>query len=200
MRPANDDLASVLEDVAYPPLPEAEIQDLRLRRLFALWNAWCGADAMPEWRRYPTTDLVPWWPSLTLVAVENGRNAPDALKIVVQGAEIVAHDRANHMGKTFAQAYTPFLLSRIMPGYSALLTSGKPVYTRREGGDIKGYPVVFEKLLLPFGRPGGPVTHILNCLYLQRSNAPNPSRTPDTVDAPYLVHGLVFDESSQSQA
>lgn len=162
-----------IEECAFPALPPSAIADTRLAALFAKWDdarAREGA-SFPSRRHLPAESLARWWPALTLLEFE-GPPAELRLRIRVHGGDIVDLDGANHTGRLLAEAYPANVQRVVRPGYAHVAECGRAVYHAREGGDLRGYPAVYEKLLLPLAGPDGALRYILNCLYLTR--APDP--------------------------
>lgn len=160
---------SEMPDIEFPPIGISAIQDQRLVRLFALWDEarFRAGATIPKRADIFAETLAPWWPAITLFEFEG---VPEDLKLRVRvhGGDIVHMDGANHTGKLLTEAYTPFLIDRIRPGYAFVAKTGQPIYQQREGGDLRGYPVVYEKMLPPLAGSDGALRFIINCLYTQQ--------------------------------
>lgn len=178
----------ILPDVEPPgdsdflPLVPDAISDRRLAALFAHWDGARRREgrAIPTRRLLTAESLAPWWPALTLFEFD-GEPAASSLRFRVHGGDMVDLDRANHTGKLLEEAYPAEVHDRIRPGYAYVATRRRAIYQSREGSDLRGYPVLYEKLLLPLAGRDGAFRHILNCLYL--TGPPPEMRRDDYFDA-----------------
>ncbi|MBI3505350.1 MAG: PAS domain-containing protein [Proteobacteria bacterium] len=143
-------------ELIYPSATSAIIADPRLVALFDLWNAGRAASGaeMPSRASLPAEDLVRWWPALTLLEFE-GPPADLRLRIRVHGGDIVSLDGVNGTGRLLADIFDRARFDKVKPGYMTVAIMNRPAYHKRESGDFQGYPVVYEKLLLPLAGPQG---------------------------------------------
>ena len=133
------------------------VRAINQRWLLKTWHREKGAHRVPLWR--------------DVIAEELSRVAAQISILQVVGGEGAARFLIRFHGDLIAQAYGSAdcrgkQLDEIVPAghlapYHRVMESGQPVYTIHEVTDRDGRPVNHERLLLPYGRDGQTVDHIL---------------------------------------
>lgn len=137
------------------------VRAINQRWLLKSWNRGKGAHRIPLWQ--------------AVIAEELSRVATDLSILKVCGRDDAPRFQIRYHGTAIAQAYgspdcTGSHLDEIVPAtdqakhlapYRRTLQSGYPVYTIHDVTDRNGRLVHYERLLLPYGRDGERVDHIL---------------------------------------
>ena len=137
------------------------VRAINQRWLLKSWNRERGAHRVPLWQ--------------TVIAEDLSRVASYLSILQVSGADGATRFLIRFHGEAIAQAYgspdcTGKHLDEVVPAagrdkhlapYHRTLQSGHPVYTIHDVTDRDGRLVHYERLLLPYGRDGKAVDHIL---------------------------------------
>ena len=128
---------------------------------------------LKSWNRHKGAHRIPLWQAL--IAEDLSRVAAYLSILKVCGRDDAPRFQVRFHGTAIAQAYgspdcTGMHLDEIVPTagqakhlapYRRALHSGHPVYTIHDVTDRNGRLVHYERLLLPYGRDGERVDHIL---------------------------------------
>ena len=144
------------------PYPNAKIaaaiQPGDARNLAEWWVALRGERRFPSRSDFYSEEIARWWPNIILYDVERNDGRID-YRFRVHGENAVTSDGGNFTGRLVRDVVPPEIRDSMLRDYGLVVASGKPVYSilRREA--VQGYPIEFERLLLPLGKDG--VTSIL---------------------------------------
>jgi hypothetical protein len=127
------------------------------------WVALRKGRPYPERTDFHPEDIARWWPDIILYDVER-RDGLLAYRFRVHGENAAASDGGNFTGKLLNDVLVPAMRDSILRDYGIVVASGKAIYSKLTREAVQGFPVEFERLLLPFGT--GQVTTIL--CYLKR--------------------------------
>lgn len=151
--------------MSYPTLTiAAAIPPGKARELAEWWLALRKGRKFPNRTDFYPEDIARWWPDMILYDVERG-DGPPAYRFRVHGQNAVASDGGNFTGHLLNDVLVPAMRSSILHDYGIVVASGKAIYSKLQREAVQGFPVQFERLLLPLGSEQ--VTSIL--CYLNRT-------------------------------
>ena len=136
------------------------VRAINQRWLLKIWHKEKGSHRIPLWRDVIAEELSRVAAQLSILQVVGFEGAARFL-ICFHGDLIAqAYGSADCRGKHLDE-FVPAETSGHLAPYHRALESGQPVYTIHQLSDREGRPVNYERLLLPYGRDGQTVDHIL---------------------------------------
>lgn len=137
------------------------IRAINHRWLLKSWNRERGARRVPLWQTVLAEDLSRVATQLSILKV-CGRDKAARFQVQFHGAAIAqAYGSADCTGKHLDEIIPAADQSKHVAPYHHALRVGHPVYTIHDVVDRGGRLVHFERLLLPYGRDGECIDHIL---------------------------------------
>ncbi len=128
----------------------AAIQPGEAKNLVEWWIALRRDRRLPSRTDFYPEDIARWWSNIILYDVERS-DGRIGYRFRVHGEHAVASDGGNFTGRLLDDVLPPEMSDSILRDYSVVVSSGKPVYSKLHREAVQGYPVEFERLLLPFG-------------------------------------------------
>jgi hypothetical protein len=129
--------------------------------LLKTWNRERGAHRVPLWQAVIAEDLSRVAAQLSILQVSGGDGAA-RFQIQFHGTAIAqAYGSPDCTGKYLDEVVPAAGQDKHLAPYHRALDSGHPVYTIHDVTDRDGRLVHYERLLLPYGREGETVDHIL---------------------------------------
>lgn len=136
------------------------VRAINQRWLLKAWHREKGLNRVPPWRDTIVEELSRVAAQLSILQVVSTEGAARFL-IRFHGDLIAeAYGSADCRGKHLDELVPAGTSDHLAP-YHRVLESGQPVYTIHEISDQDGRRVNYERLLLPYGRHGQTVDHIL---------------------------------------
>jgi hypothetical protein len=137
------------------------VRAINQRWLLTAWIREKGLRRIPLWREVSAEEFSRVAEQLSILQVVVGDGAARFL-IRFHGDLIAqAYDSADCRGKHLDEVIPAAGSSGHLAPYYRVLETGQPVYTIHELSDREGRRVNYERLLLPYGRDGQAVDHIL---------------------------------------
>jgi hypothetical protein len=140
------------------------VRSIKQRDLLNGWlRLYARQQAMPRVEEYQPERIEDELPDLVHYTVEDTETPP---RLMIQSDGTRMASAYGHTGKgSYLDAYLgPAMAAIVMPVYYQCIASRIPVYTISNIDDIYGRIVAYERLLLPFSKDGGGVTHIIASL------------------------------------
>ena len=137
------------------------VRSINQRWLLKSWNWDKGAHRVPLWQALVAEDLSRVATHMSILQVSEN---DDALRFRVQfhGTAIAqAYGASDCIGKHLDEIIPAADQAKHLAPYRETSQSGHPVYTIHEVADRHGRLVHYERLLLPYGRDGERVDHIV---------------------------------------
>ena len=137
------------------------VRAINQRWLLKSWNRDKGAKRVPLWQAVIAEDLSRVAANLSILQV-SGRSEAARFQIRFHGAAIAqAYGSPDCTGKYLDEVMPAVTQAKHLAPYHRALASGHPVYTIHDVTDRGGRLVHYERLLLPYGRDGEHIDHIL---------------------------------------
>lgn len=137
------------------------VRAINQRWLLKCWNRDKGAHRVPLWQPVIAEDLSRVAANLSFLQVSGGGEAA-RFQIRFHGAAIAhAYGSPDCRGKYLDEVMPDSGQAKHLAPYHRAQQIGHPVYTIHDVTDRAGRLVHYERLLLPYGRDGERVDHIL---------------------------------------
>jgi hypothetical protein len=145
------------------------------------WRTVRGGRAMPARADFLPEDLARWWRHLVLMKIEpTDSEARDRYKFVYHGTKPVEYDGGDFTGRYLEDAIPARMYALTEAVYREACRRRVPLYTLRHVTGQSGFPVVYERLLMPLSSDGGRVDMLLSLLERHSTEDLTPRQLDET--------------------
>ena len=138
----------------------SSIKSISQRSLLLTWARAAGEHPYPTLEAFQPSARASD-PKLLVAWKVEGTDAARTFRAIYQGGHVTAGFRSDWIGLTMDQVIPPGLRQPALEAAHLCTDTGEAIYMIYASSDNAGHRLECERLLLPFGPPGGAVRHLL---------------------------------------
>lgn len=151
--------------IAFRPGMRSEIRTPLFADMLDWWRTKRGSRRMPARADFLPEDLARWWRHLVLLRIERtGVGGRDRYKFVYHGLKPIDYDGGDFTGRYLDEALPARMYALAEAVYREACERRVPLYTLRHVTGQSGFPVIYERLLMPLSADGARVDLLLSLL------------------------------------
>ncbi|MBI3505292.1 MAG: PAS domain-containing protein [Proteobacteria bacterium] len=144
------------------PGSRAQIRTPHFAEILDWYHARRGTRAMPGRADFVPEELSRWWRDMVLLSIQPGSDpAIPRYRFEFQGLKPAEYDGGDYTGRHLDEALPARIYGFTAAVYRELAVRRVPLYTLRHVVGKDGFPVVFERLLLPLSSDGTNVDRMI---------------------------------------